>query len=140
MIESVKKLEMQQLINDENGENYHRNINLNGYTVYRDKSFISFRILSVKNKPIVVIDYIYITNKKDLIQLLSWCINFWSGNSVRYIYYKEHKRKSNIIKSLSSLGFTVSETTCNKWKHQWKSTNGFSESAVIEAFTDRIDS
>ena len=31
MIESVKKLEMQQLINDENGENYHRNINLNGY-------------------------------------------------------------------------------------------------------------
>lgn len=140
MIESVKKLEMQQLINDENGENYHRNINLNGYTVYRDKSFISFRILSVKNKPIVVIDYIYITNKKDLVQLLSWCINFWSGNSVRYIYYKEHKRKSNIIKSLSSLGFTVSETTCNKWKHQWKSTNGFSESAVIEAFTDRIDS
>lgn len=139
MIEGVKKLEMQQLINEENGTNYHRNINLSGYTVYRDKSFISFRIMNIKNKPIVVIDYMYITNKKDMIQILSWCINFWSGNAVRYIYYKEHKRKSNIVKSLKSLGFNIAETTYNKWKYDWKSTNGFSENEIIEAFTDRID-
>ena len=136
MIESTKKFEMQQLINDENGTNYHKNINLNGYTVYRDKSFISFRIINVKDKPIVVIDYMYMTNNKDFIQILSWCVNFWSGNAVKYIYYKEHKRKSTIAKSLAKLGFVVNDTTCSKWKHDWKSTNGFAENLIVEAFTD----
>lgn len=139
MMESVKKLEMQQLINDENGIEYHRNINLSGYAVYRDKSFISFRLMNIKDKTIVVIDYMYMTNTKDFIQILSWCINFWSGNAVKYIYYKEHKRKSNISKSLSKLGFNVIDTTCEKWKYEWKSTNGFPENQIVEAFTDGVE-
>ena len=88
-MDGMKKIELQKVINSENGINYHRNINLSGYTIYRDKSFISFRLMTVKEKQICVIDYIFITSKKDLIQLLSWCINFWSGNAVKYIYYKE---------------------------------------------------
>ena len=60
-MDSMKKIELQKIINAENGINYHRNVNLSGYTVYRDKSFISFRIMTVKTKQIVVIDYIFIT-------------------------------------------------------------------------------
>ena len=63
-------------INEENGIEYHKNINLNGYTVYRGESFISFRLVDIKNKKVVIIDYIYITSKTNLIQLLSWCVNF----------------------------------------------------------------
>ncbi len=138
-MDGMKKLELQKVINSENGINYHRNINLSGYTAYRDKSFISFRLMTVKEKQICVIDYIFITSKKDLIQLLSWCINFWSGNAVKYIYYKEHHRKANVIqKVLPALGFKVCNSTYDNWKHDWKSTNGFDESDIIEAYTSDI--
>ena len=135
-MDSMKKIELQKIINAENGINYHRNVNLSGYTVYRDKSFISFRIMTVKTKQIVVIDYIFITSKKDLIQLFSWCINFWSGNAVKYIYYKEHHRNANIVeKCLPALGLTVQRSQCEKWKHTWTSTNGYDENDIIEAYT-----
>lgn len=138
-MDGMKKIELQKIINSENGINYHRNVNLSGYTAYRDKSFISFRLMTVKNKQICVIDYMFITSKKDLIQLLSWCINFWSGNAVKYIYYKEHHRNANIIqKALPALGFQVCNSTYTNWKHEWKSTNGFDESDIIEAYTADI--
>ena len=59
-MDGMKKIELQKIINSENGINYHRNVNLSGYTAYRDKSFISFRLMNVKNKQICVIDYIFI--------------------------------------------------------------------------------
>lgn len=133
----VQKFELQQKINEENGIEYHKNINLNGYTVYRGESFISFRLVDIKNKKVVIIDYIYITSKTNLIQLLSWCVNFWSGNAVKYVYYKEHKRMSNIVsKCFPQLGFTIKESTYNNWKHPWVSTNGFDETDIIEAYTE----
>ena len=138
-MDGLQKIELQKLINSENGINYHRNVNLSGYTVYRDKSFISFRIMTVNNKEVVIIDYMFITSKKDLMQLLSWFINFWSGNAVKYIYYKEHHKKSNVAeKCLPTLGFTVQNTTYKKWKHDWKSTNGYEEFDVIEAYTSDV--
>ena len=138
-MDGMKKIELQKVINSENGINYHRNINLSGYTIYRDKSFISFRLMKKKQKQICVIDYMFITSKKDLIQLLSWCINFWSGNAVKYIYYKEHHRKANVIeKALPTLGFHVCNSSYNNWKHDWKSTNGYEESDIIEAYTSDI--
>lgn len=139
MLEKIKKAEMQKLIDAENGIDYCKNINLNGYAVYKDKSFISFRILTIIDKPVVVIEYLYIVNKRDFMQLLSWCVDFWQGNDVKYIYHKEHKRPANIIKSLTSLGFNLSEAVCDKWKHDWKSTNGFPESEIIEAYTGGIE-
>ncbi len=138
-MDGIHKIELQKLINSENGINYHRNVNLNGYTVYRGKSFISFRLLNINNKEVVIIDYMFMTSKKDLLQLLSWCVNFWSGNAVKYIYYKEHHKKSNIAeKCLPSLGFHVQQSTYDNWKYEWTSTNGFDENEIIEAFTSEV--
>jgi hypothetical protein len=131
----MKKLQLQKLINKENGINYHRNVDLSGYTVYRGDSFISFRFVEIKGFTTVIIDYIYVTNKNDLLKLFSWCLNFWSGNAAKFIYYKEHKRKSNVVKKyLPLLGFKTQDATYTKWKHDWTSTNGYDESEIIESF------
>jgi len=135
-IGQYKKIELQKLIDLEHGINYHRNVNLSGYTIYRDKSFISFRFVEINNINTVVIEYIYVTNKTSLIKLLSWCINFWTGNAVKFIYYKEHLRKSNVVeKYLPLLGFEKYRSTANGWKHEWTSTNGFPESDILEVYT-----
>lgn len=130
----LKRRELQKLINRENGKNYHKNINLTGYTVYRKDSFITFHFVSVNGINTVMIDYIYVTCKKDLIKLLSFCIHYFAGNKVRFIYYKEHKRQANYVsKYFNLLGFKIADREMN-WKHDWQSTNGYKETEVVEAY------
>lgn len=129
------KVKIQNLINDEHGTNYHRNVPLDGYTVTLGDAFISFGFREVNGYTIAVVHYIYVTKASDLVSLLSWCINMWSGYGVKMIYYREHKRKSNIIKTFAHLGFDVHDARTDHWSHQWISTNGYPEYSCIEAFT-----
>lgn len=133
---NVQKKALERQINSEHGINYHRNINLSGFTVYRQSSFISFHFVEVNGINTVVIDYVYVTNKTAFIKLFSWCINFFAGNNVKFIYLKEHKRQSNVVKKyLSTAGFTIVESKKpGVWKHPWTSTNGFSEDEILEAY------
>lgn len=129
------KVKLQRLINDEHGTNYHRNVPLDGYTITLGDAFISFGFREVNGFTIAVVHYIYVTKKEDLMSLLSYCVNMWAGYGVKMIYYREHKRKSNIIKTFSHIGFDVHDTKVKEWAHNWISTNGFKESDCIEAFT-----
>lgn len=129
------KAKLQRLISDEHGPNYHRNIPLDGFTVTLDDSFISFSFKEINGITVVVIAYIYVTNKRDFINLLGYCVKMWSGYGAKMIYYKEHCRKSNVAKFLKYLDFEVRPAKKNNWKYKWKSTNGFSEDDCIEAFT-----
>lgn len=129
------KVKIQKLINDEHGTNYHRNVPLDGYTITLGDAFISFGFREVNGYTIAVVHYIYVTKKEELISLLAYCVNMWSGYGVKMIYYREHKRKSNIIKTFSHLGFDVHDAITKNWSHQWISTNGFAEYDCLEAFT-----
>jgi len=131
-----KKFEMQKLINDENGINFHRNIDLGGYCFYKGKSFISFKIEMINGVNVCIIKYIYLTNKNDLVKLLSFCINFWAGHTVKFIYFLEHARTPNYCKKyLTSLGFTlVEEERPGVFKHEYKSTNGSKEDEIREYY------
>lgn len=129
------KVKFQRLINDEHGTNYYRNIPLNGYTVTLNDSFISFNFKEINGYNIAIIHYMYVTNKDDLLSLLSYCINLWVGYEVKMIYYREHRRKSNVVQTFKHLGFDVHDISVTKWVHDWISTNGFKESDCIEAFT-----
>ena len=121
-MEKLMKIDLQKKIDKEHGINYHRNVDLaNSYTVYRNSSFISFKFVEINGINTVEISYIYITDKTSLVKLITWCINFWSGNAVKYIYYKEHVKKSNVVE--------------NGWKHEWTSTNGYKESNILEMYT-----
>ena len=136
-MEKLMKIDLQKKIDKEHGINYHRNVDLaNSYTVYRNSSFISFKFVEINGINTVEISYIYITDKTSLVKLITWCINFWSGNAVKYIYYKEHVKKSNVVeKFLKPLGFKVEYRDYNGWKHELTSTNGYKESNILEMYT-----
>lgn len=134
-MDNYDKVKLQRLINDEHGTNYHRNVPLDGYTITLGDAFISFAFREIAGVTTVIIHYLYVTKKEDLMTLLAYCINMWSGYGTKMIYFREHKRKSNIIKTLSHLGFDVHSMRKNSWPHDWISTNGFPEYDCIEAFT-----
>jgi hypothetical protein len=136
-MDKLMKIDLQKKIDKEHGINYHRNVDLsNSYTVSRNNSFISFKFVEINGINTVEISYIYITDKTSLLKLITWCINFWSGNAVKYIYYKEHVKKSNVVeKFLKPLGFNVEYRDYNGWKHEWTSTNGYKESNILEMYT-----
>ena len=100
-----KKDELRKLIDDENGPKFSKNIDLDGWIFYRRDSFISFKIVNVNDVNTVVIQYIYIVNKNDLIKLLSQCINFWTSNDAKFIYFLEH------ILALSIQVFLIQQLT-----------------------------
>lgn len=129
------KSQLQKLIDKENGTRYAKNIPLGGFTLTFNDAFISFYFREINDKTVVVITYIYVTNKNELLTLLGYCINMWSGYNVKMIYYREHKRKSNIIKLLKHLDLDIQDITYDSWKHKWTSTNGYAENDCIEAFT-----
>lgn len=136
----AKKHEIQQYINDENGIDFAKNIPLDGYVFYKGDSFIAFNIVEVKLKKktinTAIIQYIYVTSKNSLVKLLSFTVNFFAGNNVKFIYLKEHKRQSNIVKKyFSTLGFTIKEYNApGTWQYPWTSTNGFDEDDILEAY------
>ncbi len=135
----MKKLELQRLINSEHGIDYHRNVNLNGYTFYTGDSFLTFELCDVNGFMVAKINYVFITDKKALNELFSYAIQFWTGNDVKYVYYREHLRKSNVAeKYLEAIGLKViTSDDFTGWAHNWKSTNGYKESEILEAITNK---
>ena len=95
---NYNRAKLQTLISDENGPNYHKNVPLDGFTITLGVSFISFSFKEINGITVAVVTYMYITDKNAFINLLGYCIKIWSGYGVKMIYYKEHRRKSNIIK------------------------------------------
>ena len=136
MINERKKMEMKTLIDAENGVNFSRNIDLNGWIFYKGKSFISFKLVEINGVTVANIKYIYLLNKNDLIKLLSFCIDFWAGNNVKMIYFLEHAREANYCKKyLSAIGFSIlEEERENIWKYHYKSTNGYKENDIREYY------
>lgn len=132
---NYNRAKLQTLISDENGPNYHKNVPLDGFTITLGVSFISFSFKEINGVTVAIVTYMYITDKNAFINLLGYCIKIWSGYGVKMIYYKEHRRKSNIIKFLKYLDFDVKSTKTKKWKYIWKSTNGYKEDDCIEAYT-----
>lgn len=132
---NYNRAKLQTLISDENGPNYHKNVPLDGFTITLGVSFISFSFKEINGITVAVVTYMYITDKNAFINLLGYCIKIWSGYGVKMIYYKEHRRKSNIIKFLKYLDFDVKSTKTKKWKYIWKSTNGYKEEDCVEAYT-----
>lgn len=132
----ITRQQLQRRINEEHGINFHKNINISGYTFYRKDSFISFHFAIVNKITVVKIDYLYVTCKTDFLKLMKHCIKFWTGYNVAFVYYKEHKRQANYAKKFfSAAGMTIlEEERENQWKSDWTSTNGYPENSILEAF------
>lgn len=114
----MTKEEIRHIIDSENGKGFSNNINLNGYTFTKNGSFIVFEFKYVEDVKICHIKYIYFKNVNDLVTIMVNCCNFWMGNQVQFIFYKEKKKKVSAIKFLEGLNFRSEQIKDPKWK--WK--------------------
>lgn len=104
----MDKERIKELIDKEQGEKFSENISLNGYTFYKNNSFIIFKITQVEGDISVAnIKYIYSDNKEDLISIIAFACNFWLGTNVKFIYYKEKKKAPYVINTMKRLGFRI---------------------------------
>lgn len=115
----MTKNEIRSIIDEENGEGFSNNINLNGYTFTKNGSFIIFEFKYMEDVKICHIKYIYFKNKKDLITIMVNCCNFWMGNKVQFIFYKEKEKRNSAINFLKSLNFRVDRIENYKWKYRF---------------------
>lgn len=136
MQETTKRSEFKKFIDFEHGDKFNKNININGYIFYRDKSFISINIKKVQNVNVCCITYMYILNKKDFIKLFSVLSKFLAGHDVKFIYYIEHRRPANYDeKYLELIGFNIEKSERdNVWSHSFEPTNGFGKNQILEAY------
>lgn len=120
----MNKEKMKHLIDSENGKGFSENIPLDGYNFFKNNSFISFKISKVEDVQVVIIRYIYSDNKKDLVNILAYCCNFWMGMQVKLIYYREKEKSSYAIDYLREIGFKVSSVDKYKWRNKFECIKG----------------
>lgn len=119
----MTKAEIRKIIDSENGVGYNQNVNLNGYTFKKNNSFIIFDFKLYEDIKICYIKYIYFDNENDLWNILANCANFWMGNGIKFLFYKEKEKlnpKSSAIKYLKSLNFRVSAISVHDYKYDFK--------------------
>lgn len=133
----LTKDDIRQIIDSENGEGYSNNINLNGYTFTKNGSFIVFEFKWIEDIKICHIKYIYFKNVKDLITIMVNCCNFWMGNKVQFIFYKEKEKPVSAIKFLENLNFRIEVIDRPKWKYKFnckKHKNGNCTCSVFSLY------
>lgn len=115
---SITKADIRAAIDRDNGKGYSSNINLNGYVFTKRNSFIVFELKNIEDVRVCHIKYIHWENERELMNILTCCCNFWMGNRVQFIFYKEKERKGGTVQYLKDLGFREEIADPVKWK--WK--------------------
>lgn len=109
--------QIREIIDKENGVGFSDNINLNGYTFTKNGSFIVFELKHLEDVKICHIKYIHFNNEKDLTTIMVNCCNFWMGNKVQFIYYKEKEREFNsAVDFLEKLNFRTERIDRPTWR------------------------
>lgn len=116
---NLTKEYIRKCIDEENGDGYSNNINLNGYTFTKNGSFIVFEFRFIEDVKICHIKYIYFKNVKDLVTIMVNCCNFWMGNKVQFIFYKEKDKDVSALKFLENLNFRCEIINRPKWKYKF---------------------
>ena len=118
----MTKEDIRKVIDEENGTGFSNNFNLNGYVFQKNGSFIVFELKLIEDVKVCHIKYIHFKNEKDLTTILVYCCNFWMGNKVQFIFFKEKARKNGAYKYLCDLGFRddVKNNVSWKWRFNCK--------------------
>lgn len=113
----MTKDEIRAAIDSENGEGYSANLNLNGYIFTRKNSFIVFEIKILEEIRICHIKYIYFDNVQDLITIMVHSCNFWQGNKIQFLFFKEKHKNVSAIKFLENLNFRKESVEHTNWNN-----------------------
>ena len=115
----MTKEQMRRIIDEDNGPGFSSNINLNGYVFKKNGSFIVFQFRNIEDVKVCHIKYLHYENEKDLMTILVYCCNFWMGNNVQFIFYKEKGgRAKSLVSYLKDLNFR--EEILSKYNWKWK--------------------
>ena len=114
----MTKSEIRDVMDKENGAGFSNNFNLNGYVFQKQGSFIVFELKLIEDVKVCHVKYIHYENQKDLQTILAYSCNFWMGNNVQFMFYKEKHRKNGVVEKLKSLGFREEVVKGTNWK--WK--------------------
>lgn len=109
--------EIRAIIDGENGQGYSNNLNLKGYQFKRKNSFIIFELKNLEDLRICHIKYIYFDNVKDLITVMVHACNFWRGNKIQFLFYKEKHKNVSARKLLENLNFRSEELENVSYKY-----------------------
>ena len=116
----ITKEKVREIIDRENGKGFSRNINLNGYMFTHKNSFIVFELKVLDEIRICHIKYIYFDNVKDLITIMVYACNFWLGNKVQFLFFKEKKKNVSAIKFLENLNFRKEMVENYNWPYKFE--------------------
>lgn len=112
----MTKSEIRAVIDADNGEGFSSNINLNGYVFTKRDSFLIFELKTIEDVRVCHIKYIHFVNEKDAMTILTYCCNFWMGNHVQFLFYREKDRDGGCRKYLKDLGFREYMHDSYRWK------------------------
>lgn len=117
----MTKEQMREIIDQENGAGFSSNINLNGYVFKKNGSFIIFQFREIEGVKVCHIKYVHYKNKKDLTTIMVYCCNFWMGNNIQFIFYKEKGGKDKgTVEYLKSLNFREEILSEYNWKWRFR--------------------
>lgn len=117
----MTKDEIRSVIDEDNGVGFSSNINLNGYVFTKNGSFVVFELKNIDEVRVCHIKYIHFKNDKDLTTVMVYCCNFWMGNHVQFIFYKEKDgRTHSAVDYLKSLNFREEFLHDQNWKWRFK--------------------
>lgn len=134
-VKRLSKDDIRKIIDQENGEGYSNNVNLNGYTFTKNGSFIVFEFKILEDVKICHIKYIYFKNVKDLVTIMVNCCNFWMGNKVQFIFYKEKEKMVSAIKFLENLNFRAEIIDAPTWKYKFKCKQHENEKCTCSVYS-----
>ena len=120
----MTKDEIRAIVEADNGKGFANNINLNGYTFIRGNSFMIFEFKVVDGVKLCHIKYIHYESEKELTSLFTYACNFWMGNDIQFIFYREKDRQSNSpVAFMRELNFREDIIRGYRWKWKFQCEN-----------------
>jgi hypothetical protein len=117
----MTKDQIREVVDADNGPGFSSNLNLNGYVFTKNGSFMVFEFKNIDDVKVCHIKYIHYSNERDLTTILVHCCNFWMGNHVQFIFYKEKDgREKSAVQYLKNLNFREEILRDHKWKWRFK--------------------
>lgn len=131
----MTKDEIRKIIDEENGDGFSNNVNLNGYVFTKNESFVVFELKNIDDVKVCHVKYIHFLTEKDLTTLMVYCCNFWMGNHVQFIFYREKDRvKNSAVEWLKGLGFREEIIRDYQWKWKFECKKCTKENGKVDKF------
>ena len=97
------------IIDDDNGKGFNKNIPKKGQIFRLNKPGSNTRILYevkiIDTVKIIFLRYIHYDNESELLKILAFAVKFWRNMKANMVYYREKDRDNGVGEKLTEIGF-----------------------------------